>query len=237
MKRNSMINESKNENVYVWPDLAFMEFLTAIILTIILLVWALLVNAPLLEIANPGISENPSKAPWYFVGLQELLVYFDPWIAGVMIPSIIILCLILIPYLDKNPKGSGQYAFSLRKFALINFGIGFSMWLVLIFTGYFLRGPNWQFYWPWESWATVKELEVQLWSLSPAAGLMSIAAYFALGMIIPRFIKPDFCKSCGPKRYKIIMASILLMYAVPIKILLRLSFHIKYVLVTPWFNI
>lgn len=232
-----MINESKKENVFVWPDLVFMEFLTAIILTIILLVWALLLNAPLLEIANPGISENPSRAPWYFVGLQELLVYFDPWIAGVMIPSIIILCLILIPYLDKNPAGSGQYAFSLRKFALINFGIGFSLWLGLIFTGYFLRGPNWQFYWPWESWAGVKKLEVPVWSLSPAAGLISIGAYCTAGMIIPRFIKPDFYTMCGAGRYKIIMFSILLMYAVPIKILLRLVFHIKYVLVTPWFNI
>ncbi len=231
------MKSEKDKTIFVWPDLAFMEFLTAVSLTIVLIVWALLVNAPLLEVANPGISENPSKAPWYFVGLQELLVYFDPWIAGVMMPSIIILCLMLIPYLDNNPAGTGQYNFSARKFALINFIIGFSMWLILILTGYFLRGPNWQFYWPWESWDAVKEIENNLWSLSPAAGLMSIAVYFAAGLLIPRVMFANSYRACGLKRYTIVIFILLLMYAVPIKIFLRLVFNIKYVLITPWFNV
>jgi hypothetical protein len=231
------MKRQRDKNIFVWPDLVFMEFLTAVALTIILLVWALLINAPLLEVANPGISENPSKAPWYFVGLQELLVYFDPWIAGAMIPAFIIICLIMIPYLDNNPKGSGEYAFSIRKFAVINFNIGFFMWLLLIFIGYFLRGPNWQFYWPWESWQTVKEVEEHLWSLEPEIGIISLAGYFTLGMIIPRLISPEFYRRCGFTRYVIVMISLLLMYAVPIKIILRLVFGIKYVLVTPWFNI
>ncbi|MBI5099982.1 MAG: hypothetical protein HZB30_12185 [Nitrospirae bacterium] len=221
----------------VWPDLAFMEFLTAIALTIILIVWGLLANAPLLEIASPTRSENPSKAPWYFVGLQELLVYFDPWIAGVMIPAIIILCLMVIPYIDRDPHGSGEYTFSLRKLAIINFIFGFLMWLILIFIGYFLRGPNWQLYLPWESWEKVKELEENLWSLNPEIGLISLIIYFGLGMMMPKLIKKDFYKKCGFVRYVIIMLSILLMYFVPVKIFLRLVFNIKYVLVTPWFNI
>jgi hypothetical protein len=222
---------------FVWPDLAFMEFLTAIALTIILIIWALLVNAPLMEIADPGRSENPSKAPWYFVGLQELLVYFDPWIAGVVIPTIIIICLMAIPYLDINPQGSGKYSLGVRKFAVINFIFGFSMWWILIFIGYFLRGPNWQLYLPWESWETVKEAEEELWSLDPALGLISLVVYFGAGMIIPRLISREFYNRCGPTRYVIVMFSLLLMYFVPIKIFLRLVFNIKYVLVTPWFNI
>jgi len=221
----------------VFPDLVFMEFLTAIALTIILIVWGLLVNAPLLEIASPTYSENPSKAPWYFVGLQELLVYFDPWIAGVMIPAIIILCLIVIPYIDINPRGSGEYALSVRRFAVINFIFGFLMWLILIFIGYFLRGPNWQLYLPWESWEKVKGVEENLWNLDSEIGFISLTIYFGLGMIMPRLIKKDFYKRCGPVRYVIVMLSILLMYFVPIKIFLRLAFNIKYVLVTPWFNI
>lgn len=231
------MKKEDNKHILVWPDLAIMELLTAVTLTIILLVWALLVNAPLLEVANPGISENPSKAPWYFVGLQELLVYFDPWVAGVAIPAIIIISLMIIPYIDNNPEGSGRYSFSVRKFALINFNIGFLMWLVLIFIGYFLRGPNWQFYWPWEPWETLKQVEENLWSLTPLTGLAGLAVYFGSGIVLPRFLSSSFYKKCGAKRYIIVMTAILLMYAVPVKIFLRIAFNIKYVLVTPWFNI
>ncbi|MBI5055129.1 MAG: hypothetical protein HZB61_00735 [Nitrospirae bacterium] len=228
---------NKQERKYVFPDLAFMEFLTAVALTIILIVWALLANAPLMEIASPARSENPSKAPWYFVGLQELLVYFDPWMAGVIIPMIIIICLAVIPYLDRNPHGSGGYSLSLRKFAVINFIFGFSMWAILIFIGYFFRGPNWQIYLPWESWEQVKDLEENLWSLNPVIGLIFIAAYFCLFMILPGMIKKDFHKRYGPIRYVIVMLALASMYFVPVKIFLRLAFGIKYVLVTPWFNV
>jgi len=232
-----MENNNNNKNSYVWPDLAFMEFLTAVALTIILVVWALLVNAPLMEIANPGISENPSKAPWYFVGLQELLVYFDPWIAGVMIPLIIVGCLVLIPYLDNNKQGSGEYSFTLRRFAILNFIFGFLMWLVLIFIGYYLRGPNWQFYWPGESWAIMKPIANDLWSLSPIPGGIFLLCYFGAGITLPRLLIKSFRDRWGQIKYMIIMLSILMMYFVPIKIFLRLAFDIKYILITPWFNI
>jgi len=222
---------------YVWPDLVIMEFLTAVALTVILIIWALLMNAPLLEAANPGISENPSKSPWYFVGLQELLVYFDPWIAGVMIPSIVIGGLIMIPYLDINPKGVAEYNFSLRKFAVINFIFGFSMWLILILIGYFLRGPNWQLYMPWESWETVKVAEEHLWNLNPYAGIICIIAYVSLGITASFPLKKELYKKTGLIRYAAIISLILMMYAVPLKILLRLAFNIRYILVTPWFNI
>jgi hypothetical protein len=222
---------------YVWPDLVVMEFLTAVALTVILIIWALLINAPLLEVANPGISENPSKAPWYFVGLQELLVYFDPWIAGVIIPGIVVIALIIIPYIDTNPKGADEYSFSLRRFAVINFIFGFSMWLILIFTGYFLRGPNWQFYMPWESWETVKYAEEHLWNLNPYAGFICIIAYFAFGITASLLLKKELYKKTGLIRYAAIISLILMMYAVPLKILLRLAFNIRYILVTPWFNI
>ena len=222
---------------YVWPDLVVMEFLTAVALTVILIIWALLMNAPLLEAANPGISENPSKSPWYFVGLQELLVYFDPWIAGVMISSIVIGGLTMIPYLDINPKGVAEYNFSLRKFAVINFIFGFSMWLILILIGYFLRGPNWQLYMPWESWETVKVAEEHLWNLNPYAGIICIIAYVSLGITASFPLKKELYKKTGLIRYAAIISLILMMYAVPLKILLRLAFNIRYILVTPWFNI
>lgn len=227
----------KNRDQFVWPDLVVMEFLTAVALTIILLVWALLVNAPLLEIANPGISENPSKAPWYFVGLQELLVYFDPWIAGFMIPCIIIGSLMMIPYLDNNPHGSGRYAVSLRKFAVINFLAGFSLWWILIVTGYFLRGADWRLDLPFGMPDAAEITEGRLWNLPSVAGISAMLIYFTAGLILPVRINGIFFRQCGINRYVIVMILLLLMYAVPIKIFLRLVLDIRYVLVTPWFNI
>ena len=88
-------------------------------------VWSIVVDAPLEEPANPTKTPNPSKAPWYFLGLQEILVYFDPWFAGVVLPGLIIVGLMVIPYIDVNPKGNGYYCFKERKFAISTFLFGF----------------------------------------------------------------------------------------------------------------
>ena len=95
--------------MHVWPYLLRIEFLAAIIVTVILMVWSITLNAPLEEPANPTLTMNPAKAPWYFLGLQEMLVYFDPWMAGVVFPSLIIIGLMVIPYIDANPLGNGYY--------------------------------------------------------------------------------------------------------------------------------
>src|SRR5436305_7544728 len=108
----------------------------------LMFIWSLGLDAPLEMFANPAKSPNPAKAPWYFVGLQELLVYFDPWIAGVLLPGLIIIGLIAIPYIDTNPKGVGYYAWKERKFANAMFMLGVAMWFILIFIGYACRGPN-----------------------------------------------------------------------------------------------
>ncbi len=93
--------------VHTWPYLMRIEFLVAIIVTVILMVWSLTLNAPLEEPSNPNVTMNPAKAPWYFRGLQEMLVYFDPWIAGVVMPTLIIVGLMAVPYIDTNPLGNG----------------------------------------------------------------------------------------------------------------------------------
>ena len=114
------------KEVHVWPFLLRMEFLAAIIVTIMLMVWSITLNAPLEEPANPNLTMNPAKAPWYFLGLQEMLVYFDPWIAGVVMPTLIIVGLMVIPYIDTNPLGSGYYTWKQRKFAIWTFCSGSS---------------------------------------------------------------------------------------------------------------
>ena len=115
----------------VWPYLLRIEFLAAIIVTIVLMVWSITLNAPLEEPANPNHTMNPSKAPWYFLGLQELLVYFDPWIAGVLLPGLIIVGLIALPYMDKNPRGNGYFTFKERPFVISIYMFGFVIMMTL----------------------------------------------------------------------------------------------------------
>jgi len=148
-----LIESGADDKVLVWPDLVYTELICLVLCTVVLIVWAILLKAPLEPPANPTNIPNPSKAPWYFLGLQELLVYFDPWIAGVLLPGLIIVGLIALPYIDKNPRGNGYYTFKERRFVVTTYMFGFGiMWIVLIVLGTFLRGPNWNLFGPYETW-------------------------------------------------------------------------------------
>ena len=141
------------EKVLVWPDLVYIELLCMIVLSAVLIFWALGLKAPLEEPASAVKTPNPSKAPWYFVGLQEMLYYYDAWLAGVVLPALIIFGLMAIPYLDRNPRGNGYYTIRERKFAYVTFQFGFLLlWIMLILIGTFLRGPNWDFFGVYETW-------------------------------------------------------------------------------------
>src|ERR1700720_988472 len=120
------------EKLHTWPFLVRNEFLMTLLVIIVLTVWSLLLNAPLEQPANPARTPNPSKAPWYFLGLQEMLVYFDPWLAGVAFPSLIIVGLMAIPYIDVNPKGNGYFTFKERRVEITLFLFGFLiLWVTL----------------------------------------------------------------------------------------------------------
>jgi hypothetical protein len=142
-----------NEKVLVWPDLVYTELICMVALTAVLLFWSIALQAPLEEPASSVKTPNPSKAPWYFLGLQEMLVYYDPWMAGVVLPSMIIFGLMAIPYIDFNKAGNGYFTIDQRKFAYVMFAFGFLvLWVTLIVMGTFLRGPNWNFFGPYEIW-------------------------------------------------------------------------------------
>ena len=245
------------DKVQVWPNLVKVEFLAALVVMAILTVWSITLNAPLEQPANPSLTPNPSKAPWYFLGLQEILVYFDPWIAGVTIPTLIILGLCAIPYIDITPKGNGYYTFKERRFAILTFCFGFLvLWVSLIVLGTFFRGPGWNLFLPWQEWDTHRVVALTNidWSelfgvpthrvddsLNPAAmaiGTITILAWFSLGALYYVWKrKGDVLRKLGPVRYTIIAALFLIMMALPVKIILRLVLNVKYILVTPWFNI
>ena len=101
------LEKEDSEKVLVWPDLVYTELICMIVVTAVLLVWAIGLKAPLEEPASSVKTPNPSKAPWYFLGLQEMLVYYDPWMAGVVLPSLVIFGLMAIPFIDFNKKGNG----------------------------------------------------------------------------------------------------------------------------------
>ena len=155
-----LVEQENNEKVLTWPDLVYTELICMVVLTAILIAWGIVLQAPLEEPASAAKTPNPSKAPWYFLGLQEMLVYFDPWMAGVVLPSVILVGLMAIPYIDFNKLGNGYYTFNERKFAVITFMFGFlPLWVAMIVLGTFLRGPNWNFFSPYEYW-DVHKLEL-----------------------------------------------------------------------------
>lgn len=152
--------KDQSEQVLVWPDLVYTEMICMILVTALLIVWGVALQAPLEEPASAVKTPNPSKAPWYFLGLQEMLVYYDPWMAGVVLPSIILVGMMAIPYIDFNQKGNGYYTYNERKFAIVTYLFGFlPLWVGMIILGTFIRGPNWNMFGLYEYW-DVHKLEV-----------------------------------------------------------------------------
>jgi hypothetical protein len=141
------VKATPQDKVHVWPHLLAVEFVSALALTVFVLIFSIFVNAPLLELANVNETPNPSKAPWYFLGLQELLTMFHPMVAGVTIPGMGIFLLILAPYLDRNPSNKPED----RKFAIALFTVQLMYWAVLVVIGSFFRGPGFNFVAPWDA--------------------------------------------------------------------------------------
>jgi hypothetical protein len=272
--------DGEAEKTWVWPDLVYTELLAMVIGMIILVVWSLLLKAPIEEPANPARTPNPSKAPWYFLGLQEMLVYFDPWLAGVVFPSLIIVGLMAIPYIDTNPKGNGYFTFKERRTEITLFLFGFLiLWVTLVMLGTFLRGPNWNFFGPYEYWDLHKLLALNNVNLSefvwvrilntklPSGpvgmwirelpGIAIVLFYigvlpgilamtrktwtFKLGSrtFSLTFGLRKYFEKLGPWRYSVFVILLLCMIALPIKMVLRWTLNLKYIIAMPeiFFNI
>jgi hypothetical protein len=231
-----------------------------VVASAVLLVWAVGLPAPLEEPANPTVSPNPSKAPWYFLGLQEMLVYFDPWIAGVLFPTAILIGFMTIPFIDNNRKGSGYYTFKDRKMAISIFlFFWLVLWVFLITTGTFLRGPNWNFFGPFETWdphklealtnINLSEMIYMVWMKKALPenilfreiwGFLALGAYFGLlPLILAKTLLKDVYQRLGVLRYSIFIVFLLLAISLPIKMYLRWGFNIKYIVAIPefFFNI
>ena len=135
----------QEDKVNVWPHLLLREAVAAFAVFAFVAVFSVVVNAPLRELANSNLTPNPSKAPWYFLGLQELLRYFHPMVAGVTIPGIALLVLMATPYFDRNPSMRPEN----RKLAVLMFTMFMMFWATLVLAGSFFRGPSFEWVWPW----------------------------------------------------------------------------------------
>lgn len=133
------------DKVHTWPHLLAAEFVASLACLAFTFVFSIFVNAPLLQLANTNQTPNPSKAPWYFLGLQELLTMFHPMVAGVTIPGVGLIVMIFAPYIDKNPSNKPED----RKFATSLMTIHLMFWAVLVIIGSFFRGPGFNFVFPW----------------------------------------------------------------------------------------
>ncbi|MFN5075274.1 MAG: hypothetical protein ACK5MO_06745 [Planctomyces sp.] len=256
-----LFEQENNEKVLVWPDLVYTELICMVVLTAVLIFWGIALKAPLEEPGSSVKTPNPSKAPWYFLGLQEMLVYFDPWLAGVVLPSIILGGLMAVPYIDFNKRGNGYYSFKERAFAVSTFLFGFlPLWVALIVLGTFLRGPNWNFFGIYEYWDVHKveaannvNLSEFFWDglgtgvpkgttldrilLREAPGILLIIGYFAvLPPILGLTILRTYFARMGVLRFLVFSNLILWMAILPIKMLLRWAFSLKYIVGIPeWF--
>jgi hypothetical protein len=263
------VEKDLNESVLVWPDLVYSEMLCMIVLSVILILWGVALPAPLEEPASAVKTPNPSKAPWYFLGLQEMLVYFDPWMAGVVLPTVILGGLMAIPYIDYNKIGNGYYVFEKRAFAVSTFLFGFlPLWVGMIVLGTFIRGPNWNMFGLYEYW-DVHKLEVLnnvnlsdyfwldfmkqplprpdttsgIWQqvlviLSREwLGLVLVLGYLiVLPPLMAATIFRKMFARMGFLRFMVMANLFLFMFSLPLKMILRWTLNLKYIVAIPeWF--
>jgi Cytochrome b(C-terminal)/b6/petD len=260
------VEKLDNEKVLVWPDLVYTELICMVALTAFLVIWGIALQAPLEEPASSVKTPNPSKAPWYFLGLQEMLVYYDPWMAGVVLPSLIVFGLMALPFLDFNKKGNGYFTIEERKFSYLIFQFGFlEMWVTLIILGTFFRGPNWNIFGPFEYWDPHKVLALNNVDLSqyfwikgmgqalpkptPGSplyaeigtillrewlGIVLLAVYFiALPPLMATTIFRGFFVKMGFFRFMLMSNLLLFMAALPLKMVLRWTLNLKYIVSIP----
>lgn len=259
------VEKLEDEKVLVWPDLVYTELICMVICTFLLVIWGVLLKAPLEQPATSAKAPNPSKAPWYFLGLQEMLVYYDPWMAGVVLPTMILVGLIAMPYIDFNQKGNGYYTFSERPFAIVTWLFGFIvLWVTLIVLGTFLRGPNWNFFGFFEYWDPHKVVPLNNVNLSDmfwlgifgkametgqglgnivvreAPGIILVVIYMALlPPLLAKTVMRTFYIKMGFVRFFMLVTLIQFMAALPIKMVLRWTLNLKYIVYIPefFFNI
>ena len=147
--RASVEARDPNDEVFAWPHLLYRELLVALAVIVALHAVSLVFMAPLEEMADPTRTPNPAKAPWYFLGLQEL-VHYSALVGGVIVPALLVLALLAVPYIDRSKAGAGQWFAPERRVANTVFTTLVILFVGLTIIGTLFRGPNWAWVWPWK---------------------------------------------------------------------------------------
>jgi hypothetical protein len=211
--------------VPAWPHLFFRELLAALLAVLLLVLASLAFDAPLEDPADPARTPNPAKAPWYFVGLQELLATFDPWVAGVAVPLVIVLGLAAVPYLDPARSAEGGYSLRRRPFGSAIFLTGLVTWFALIAIGLWFRGPGWAWVWPGGTAAAGAGEATR--SLPNAAGTPVALAFLAGGGWLIWRRAGRVPGLTGARRW-ILTLLVLAMVATLLRVALRLAFGVRH---------
>lgn len=251
------LEEIEKQEISVWPEVIYVELIVILLATAALIVWAVLVQAPLGQPANTGAPPNPIRAPWYFVGVQEMLVYFDPWIVCAVIPSLIVFGLLALPYLDTYPKGNGYYTFRERRFAITTFLFGFLLLGVMpLIYGTFFRGPNGAAFGPYEYrdahrlnapatlnlsdafWRSMLHRDVPMhWLARESPGVLLLGLYFAvLPVVLSKTLFRRMRWQMGAMRCTLMILLLLCMALIPMKMMPQWLFGVKYFIYLPEFG-
>lgn len=244
--------QAEPEQVTSWPYLLRIELLATLLIILLVSWWAILGRLPIDAPMDPEVTPPIAKAPWFFVGVQELLHYFDAWLAGVMLPLIIVVGLCALPYLtstSSHEENTQQLSkWSSRRPTVIAGALLLFVWLFLIVVGLFFRGENWLWRPVWH-WGQLVELQpvrmrslAQLLHLSGRVGeivegLLVVGPFIALAAFWPRLKKLPWAKARGFARYYLSGALLIILSGVVFKIIALYLFGVRYFWVTPWFRI
>jgi len=228
--------ESARPRLQAWPHLVRKELLAAQAIVLVVLVLGILIDAPLGPAADLSNAPVELKAPWYFVSLQELLVYLEPWIVGGVLPILLLGGLVALPYLDR--LGARGYGIRQRPIAHLVFASFALAWSALTIIGALLRGPSWAFLWPWQRWDPRLAASAPTRSLAEALGLpghenavgvIAIAAWCALLAAVWLVLRRKrWLGREDPVRSGAAMLLIAAFVGIGTKVLLHLAFHVGY---------
>lgn len=240
--------EEKSELVTTWPHLVRRELLVAMGVLLVLSWWAIGLEVPLGPPADPAVTPSVAKAPWFFVGVQELLQYFDAWLAGAVLPLLFVFGLCALPYLDREPWGAGRYGFRGRRVMQLTLGALLLFWFLPMVVGQFFRGAEWSLQPAWRPAPIDAAPPTAARSLAELLGLGSVRAqllgalvclgpFLALTLAWPHYRRRDWAARLGLARYLVAGALLLAMLGVVIKVAVVLALDVRYLWVTPWFRI